>query len=168
MFNFCLILVYGGSLAAQVVDSNSNEIVNKGAASDSIKSAKIKKKSPNGAMLRSLALPGWGQFYNEQVIKGLIVIAGRGTILGYTIYYNNRANEFPKGSPEREFYKDRRNLTFWLQGAATLLSMLDAYIDAYLYDFDAGPDLAVRVGALNNVMPVPDKPVFGLSLHVTF
>lgn len=143
---------------------------------DSVQSRTRAPKSPKGALLRSLALPGWGQFYNGQIIKGLIVIAGQGTLVGFAIYYNNKKSDAQKRAAEdsqnqdfylsREaFYQDGRNLMFWLMCATKLLSMLDAYIDAHLYDFDAGPDLALRVGAL----PEQSQPMLmGLSLRARF
>src|SRR3990172_6613766 len=116
---------------------------------DSIKKETLErkdKKSPNGAMLRSLAIPGWGQFYNDQIIKGLIVTAGQGTLIGFAIYFNNQVNSAESAAAntsdanlksvyvnEKNFYLDRRNLTFWLMVATVLLSMIDAYIDAHLY-----------------------------------
>lgn len=144
--------------------------------SDSTRTEKRAAKSPQGALLRSLALPGWGQFYNGQIIKAFIVLAGQGTLVGFAIYYHNKQADAGKRAIEfsgqrdfylaqEDFYRDRRNLMFWLMGATKLLSMLDAYIDAHLYDFDAGPDLALRVGAL----PDASKPVvMGLSLRARF
>ncbi len=115
-------------------------------------------------MIRSLVFPGLGQFYNEQYIKAAIVLAGQGTRIGFSFYYKNRASKIPL---EEEFYKDRRNLMYWWIGAATLLSMLDAYIDAHLYDFDTGPDLAIRIGALNDSFGA-DGVDFGFSLRAEF
>ncbi len=116
--------------------------------------------------MRSLAFPGLGQFYNEQYIKAAIVLGGQGTLIGFSIYYNNIVKKSTI-SAEKEFYKDRRNLMFWWIGAATLLSMLDAYIDAHLYDFDTGPDLAIRIGALNDSFGA-DGVDFGFSLRAEF
>ncbi len=122
-------------------------------------------KSPKGAMLRSLALPGWGQFYNKQIIKSLLVVATQGTFIGLAIRYNNKV-QTALSLEEQNFYKDRRNLTFWWMGAAVLLSMIDAYIDAHLYDFDAGPDLALRVGGINQ--GGEQVGFWGLSLRANF
>ena len=138
--NFTSVRAQSGKLSSELT---------KTAIKDSVATNNQKSKSPTAAMLRSLALPGWGQFYNEQIIKGLVVVAGQATLIGFNFYYNNQANQFRVGSPERDFYQDRRNLTYWLMVAATLLSMADAYIDAHLYDFDTGPDLEMRIGTLN-------------------
>ena len=42
---------------------------------------------------------------------------------------------------DEEFYLDNRNLAFWYLGAAILISMADAYVDAHLAGFDVSPDL---------------------------
>ena len=34
------------------------------------------KRSPKGAMIRSLILPGWGQIYNRKFIKALVFLGG--------------------------------------------------------------------------------------------
>lgn len=132
----------GGLLASAKDDSSAAKVV--------------RKKSPNGAMLRSLLFPGWGQLYNNQKIKAFLVVAAQGTLIGVAVYHNNRARD--AADPDaHEFYIDKRNQTFWFMGGVTLLSMLDAYIDAYLYDFDAGPELEFRAGfiAQKDGLPIP-------------
>jgi len=143
-----------------------NQTFVKKSVEDSTKNAKLERKSPKGAMIRSMVFPGLGQFYNEQYIKAAVVLAGQGTLVGFIIYYNNLAKKSAT-SAEMEFYQDRRNLMYWWIGAATLLSMLDAYIDAHLYDFDTGPDLAIRIGALNDSFGA-DGVNFGFSLRAEF
>jgi len=138
-------------------------------SADSSKPATARKKSPTGAMLRSLVFPGCGQWYNGQKIKSALVFMGEGTLIGFAIYYNRKAEESPAGSQDQAFYQDRRNLMFWLMGGVTLLSMLDAYIDAYLYDFDTGPDLTLRAGFLNNrTGEAQSNSKLGISLRVNF
>lgn len=126
--------------------------------------SKKEKKSPNGAMLRSLIFPGWGQWYNHQKIKAALVVAAQGTLVGLAVHYNNRAKANASDPSAHEFYIDKRNQTFWFMGGVTLLSMLDAYIDAYLYDFDAGPELELRAGLIENRC----LPVIGVSIRTRF
>ena len=157
---------FASDIKAQESGSSFNQNFEKKSVEDSTRNTKLKTKSPKGAMIRSLMFPGLGQFYNEQYIKAAIVLAGQGTLIGFTFYYNNRASK--STTPlEKEFYQDRRNLMYWWIGAATLLSMLDAYIDAHLYDFDTGPDLAIRIGALNDSFGA-DGVDFGFSLRAEF
>ncbi len=120
-------------------------------------------------MLRSLAVPGWGQLYNGKWFKALLVVAAQGTLISLAVYYDGIADDFPVQSNEREFYLDRRNLMFWLMGATKLLSMLDAYIDAHLYDFDTGPELGLRIGSLQSPHSGPlHTGLVGVSLQARF
>ena len=130
---------------------------------DSTQNAKLTQKSPRGAFVRSLAFPGWGQWYNEQKIKAVLAFSVESFLIGLALYYNKRAG----GSMEEEFYTDRRNGAYWWLLGAALISGVDAYIDAYLYDFDTGPDLELRVGALPGSRYSVDRAMFGLSFRAT-
>jgi len=44
------------------------------------------KKYPLTGALRSALIPGWGQFYNDQPIKGILFMGLHGASLGYAIY----------------------------------------------------------------------------------
>lgn len=158
----------GAFVQAQVAATHEGRTV-AGDTTTARQPTKKKSKSPKGAMLRSLALPGWGQAYNGQWIKTVIVLAAHGALIGYAIYYDNQATKFRAQPAQQEFYQDKRNLMFWLLGATKLLSMLDAYIDAHLYDFDAGPDLALRLGALQTDLGASSRPIMlGFSLRAKF
>lgn len=136
---------------------------------DSTQNTKLRKKSPTGALLRSMVFPGWGQWYNEQKIKAAVVFTAEGFLIGFAVYLNKKVTDSEPGSSERIFYTDRRNLTYWLIGGVTLLSMLDAYVDAYLYDFDTGPDLALRIGTLPaSSNPVETSRIVGLAIRAEF
>ena len=134
---------------------------------DSTATAVRTVKSPRTAVKRAL-IPGWGQFYNDQIVKGIIVIAGQATLIGLAIHYDQKSKDFPSGSSEKERFVDDRNLTFWLMGGLTLLSMVDAYIDAQLYDFDTGPDLVLRLGTITNPALATTPVSLGMSLRATF
>lgn len=135
---------------------------------DSTQMTKLRKKSPTGALLRSLVFPGLGQWYNEQKIKAAIAFSAESFLVGLAVYFNNKAKQSEPGSTERNFYKDRRNLTFWVLGGVTLFSMIDAYVDAYLYDFDTGPELALRLGTLPTSTSMERPFGLGLSLRAKF
>ncbi len=155
-----LLLLMEGALAAQFDSSRSEPRTV--AATDTTRVRKRPHKSPRGAMLRSLALPGWGQLYNRQPIKAGLVIAAQGTLIGLRFYYNARAARFSDDPARRNLYLDRRNLMYWLMGGVALLSMVDAYIDAHLFNFDTGPDLALRLG------PTPAAGAQSIPLGITF
>lgn len=122
-------------------------------------SAKIeeeeKVKKPTGALFRSLVFPGWGQFYNGSWIKGGIILCIETStfLIGlnrYRIarrYYNlskdaegderqNLYNRYEELIRETEFYG-------WVFAIEVVFSMLDAYVDAHMMDFDVS-DIGVE------------------------
>lgn len=112
----------------------------------------VMKKSPTKAVLLSAVLPGLGQFYNESYWK-LPIIALVGGYFGYTIVDQNnkfldyRDQYIASQSPQnqsgnqqlltlRNFYKDQRDKFIFYFGIFYVINLVDAYVDAHLYDFD--------------------------------
>lgn len=128
----------------------------------SISLAPIKpKKSPNGAVLRSLLVPGWGQYYNGQKLKAAIVFAAEVGEIGTAIYWH-RESKRVNDERFKIVYEDYRNAAYWFLAGTILLSMLDAYVDAQLSDFDESPSLDDRtLGAL-----APPQPVLALRFKI--
>lgn len=111
-------------------------------------------KSPMGAVFRSAILPGWGQVYNEKYLKGLFVFAANSTF-AYAVYHYNKEWE---ETGESQF-QDKRNLYTWYLGLSYFLTLVDAYIDAYLYGFEKAIELAA--------MDVYDsRNIFGIRVRV--
>jgi hypothetical protein len=108
----------------------------------------LEKKSPTGALLRSVAFPGWGQFYNRKYFKSAVVFGAETTFITLAVIEWGRMNKHKKNfqnpdHPDRywefeqfEFYEDQRNLYLWITAGIVFLSMFDAYVDAHLYNFD--------------------------------
>ncbi len=101
--------------------------------------------SPKGAMIRSILLPGWGQWYNDKKIKAGIVFLAETGIIGSAVYWGKKANN-ETDTLYRDFYIDNRNLAFWYLGGFILLSMADAFVDAPLSGFDVSPELGMFPG----------------------
>jgi hypothetical protein len=120
------------------------------ATSDTASGARM-TKSPTAAVLFSI-LPGGGQIYNEQYIKSAAFIGAAGYFAFQAVRYHmlflDKADEvdaLPASDStgvrlrlrgERELYRDNRdnNVAYYL--GVTLLSMIDAYVGAHLFDFD--------------------------------
>jgi hypothetical protein len=108
----------------------------------------IERKSPMGALLRSVAFPGWGQFYNKKYTKAVVVFGAETTFITLAAIEWSRMNKHKKNFqnpdyPDRywefeqfKFYEDRRNTFLWITAGIVFLSMFDAYVDAHLYNFD--------------------------------
>ncbi|HQU70988.1 MAG TPA: DUF5683 domain-containing protein [Calditrichia bacterium] len=100
-------------------------------------------KSPRGAILRSAVLPGWGQWYNEKRWKALLVLGVNATLAGTSWHYHQRwADSNDAGTPDKSL-RDRRNTYNWYFGLSYLLTMADAYVDAYLFKFDEAMDISL-------------------------
>jgi hypothetical protein len=110
---------------------------------DSLNIRTPETKSPTVAMIRSALLPGWGQWYNGQKWKALLVFGGEAALVGNAVYYNQRVAKSTTDD-ERRFYRDVRGRFLWWLLAVHLLNVLDAYVDAQLWDFDTGPDLSLH------------------------
>ena len=114
----------------------------------------VMQKSPWGAVLRSAILPGWGQIYNESYIKVPIVWGIFGALAAAWIWNNHKYNDAqnlylqnindPRLGPAyiqlRNAYRDQRDLVSIYIGLAYFLNLVDAYVDAELFDFNVQPN----------------------------
>ena len=101
-------------------------------------------KSPVGAMWRSAILPGWGQVYNQQYAKAVLVFGVNGLLLQRVLYYHRQWRR-----SRIRAYQEKRNTFTWYLGLAYLLTMVDAYVDAYLFEFDTAMEISSFVPELD-------------------
>lgn len=117
-----------------------------------------KSKSTGIAILLSAALPGAGQFYNESYWK-IPVILGLGSYWVYEwVQMNNELRTYkskyseslmrfpPSGNYQyknlRDFYRSERDKFAWYLGILYVLNIVDAYVDASLFEFSVDENLA--------------------------
>ena len=117
-------------------------------------------RSPTKAMLYSAVLPGAGQFYNESYWK-IPIIWGIGGYFVYEIINNNNkyidyrdlyAGSITESNPNgdtryknlREFYRDQRDQFYLYAGLVYLVNLVDAYVDAHLFDFDVSDKIQIQ------------------------
>ncbi len=91
----------------------------------------IPLKSPWGAVTRSAMLPGWGQLYNENYLKAAVAAALFAGFAYKVNFYQQRFLETKSSSA-----LDQRKTNSWYLGLVYAMTMVDAYVDAYLYRFD--------------------------------
>jgi hypothetical protein len=113
----------------------------------------VMQKSPWGAVLRSAIIPGLGQFYNESYWKIPIIWGAGALLISGWVYNNNYYKDYKNLYLEtgeirykdyRDFYRDQRdNFTIYLV-VLYLLNLVDAYVDAQLFDFSAVEDLSTN------------------------
>lgn len=121
----------------------------------------VMRKSPLKAVLLSAVLPGAGQFYNESYWK-LPIVALVGGYFGYEIvnqtnkfvdykeqYIASQTPENPNGNQQllttRNFYRDQRDRFIFYFGIFYVINLVDAYVDAHLYDFDVSDKVRFNV-----------------------
>jgi TM2 domain-containing membrane protein YozV len=123
------------------------------------------KKSPAMAVLLSAVIPGAGQFYNRSYWK-IPIIAGLVGYFGYEYIRNNNKfkdyrdqynatitpqNEFGDLNLKslREFYRNQRNDFVWYFMIVYVVNLVDAYVDAHLFDFDVKDNNYTSLGKPN-------------------
>jgi hypothetical protein len=106
-----------------------------------------KEKSPTGALLRSMIVPGWGQLYNGKPLKAVIYAGAQLSFLYGAHMQNDRYHYYRdlEINDYADFYKSDRNRLLWWLFGITLLSMGDAFVDAHLYGFDVSDDLSMNI-----------------------
>jgi len=98
-------------------------------------------KSPGMALLYSI-IPGGGQLYNENPLKAAIFASA----FAYYGYGYSLAQDEYQSQPTSESLHRSRNDKVWMMSLVWTLNILDAYVDAQLWDFekyeieDAQPD----------------------------
>lgn len=138
-----------------------------------------KTKSAHKASVLSTVIPGAGQVYNKKYWKVPIVYATMGTALyfanenmqSFKKYKNaleNRNNGqedlYPNVSDSEmltviDFYQRNRDISYILTAVAYILNIVDASVDAHLFDFNINENLSVSTQTtintnFNNIQPV--------------
>jgi len=123
------------------------------------------KPEPTEALWRSGVLAGWGQFYNDQWLKGFLMLGVEAATVYGIVYHADQAaiekrlaESYAKDSDQNEIDNSNSGLAsehqqnfndhriayethIWLTALVLVYSMLDAYVDAHLYDFEVGDEL---------------------------
>ncbi len=120
------------------------------------------RRSPRGAALRSLFVPGWGQWYTGHRRKAMLAAGVELGLASWALYKTptiDRELERSRAASEDQAMVDagtaiyydsyidhfefRRELMVWL-GLSAIGFALDAYVDAWLYgrdeEFDGFPE----------------------------
>jgi len=154
-----LLIMFSFSIPNALFSQNSNIPIQ-----DTIKRQEknYKTKSPTGAIIRSLILPGWGQIYVESYWKAPIFF-GAAAGLTYLIFWNDdqytiKKNlyskiksenpndpELPLVKSSREYYRDNRDKSAFFLVGVYILAAVDSYVGAHLYDFDVNDDLSFQI-----------------------
>lgn len=97
----------------------------------------FKAQIPMNAALRSLLIPGWGQFFNEQPTKGLILVGAEAVAIGGAFMLHSKANSTYEDYEQKRtdtLYDDyssqfdTANMFVYLSAAIWAWNVVDAYI----------------------------------------
>ena len=135
--------------------------------------ATVQKFSPTKAGLYSAVLPGLGQYYNKKYWKIPIVWGAVGTGVGIALWndkqykryrnayiaeLNGLPHEFSgiKGIDKtvlgnaQDSSKRQRDYAIGITGLIYILNIMDAVVDAHLYEGRHDPDLAIVPSVIND------------------
>lgn len=122
--------------------------------------------SPKKAAWMSALLPGLGQIYNNKIWKVPLIYGGAGIIYyfydmnaslynefknAYTDFTNGEINQYNGYDKAKElkaakdYYRRNRDLNLILFAALYLANILDATVDAHLYNFDVSKNLSLEI-----------------------
>lgn len=172
-------------------DSNSTEALRQVEAEDLVSRDSGRTVDPGKAALYSALVPGLGQIYNRKYWKLPIVYVALGTATYAAIWNNQQANIYldafyeqtDPGNPNPGFagvyteaqlielyYQHRRwqDMSIIIGAALYGLQVLDAYVDAHLYDFDVSDDLTLHWEPSLINMSYQAIPALGVGLTLSF
>jgi hypothetical protein len=113
--------------------------------------------SPMGGFWRSFLVPGWGQAKLNRKLTGALFVAWEGVTLGMALKTTHELNYLKAtGSGSVQAKKKEQQDWLVLLGFNHLLSAIEAYVAAHLWDFPG--DLEVRV------TPTPGGAAAGFTL----
>ena len=161
-------------IEAEAADNSKKKKKNK-ANNDTIDyadTASAKPHSATKATYLSMACPGLGQIYNKKYWK-LPIIYGGFAGCAYAISFNNKRYkeyrtayiykvdgdsttnnkmslrfEADQLQSAKNFYRKNLELSYIITGLLYILNVVDAAVDAHLYDFSVSDDLSMRLEPL--------------------
>lgn len=148
--------------------------------------------SPKKAGWKSAILPGWGQYYNRKYWKIPIVWGTIGTGIGFIAWNQKQYKRYKSAfdaelrGEKHEFSdikgvnlktalgntqdarKRQRDYAIAITAGVYILNIIDAVVDAHLYEGRKDPDLALSPTVLQDFSGVDIIPKMGLSLNYRF
>ena len=126
---------------------------------------KLKEHSPKKASIYSAIMPGAGQVYNKKYWKIPIVYAALGSTVYFTYDNGQKYKQYRDAFLLRQdgekdeydgiysdsqlitimaYYERNKELSIIMTVAVYILNIVDASVDAHLFDFDVSEDLSLN------------------------
>ncbi len=145
-------------------------------------------QDPQKAALYSALLPGLGQIYNRKIWKVPVIYVGFGTFIYYVDrnqrYYLDLKNKLMDPLYElkyfvgdfteeqlttgKDIYKRWRDMSILGSVGFYVLQILDATVDAYLFNWDVDEDISLKIEPVNIPGPFIDNHYLGLRASLSF
>lgn len=150
------------------------------------------KFNPKKAAWRSAIIPGWGQYYNHKYWKIPIVWGAVGTGIGFIVWNQNQYKRYKnafeaelKGLPHefsdlkgidlktalgntQDAKKRQRDYAIAITAGLYILNIIDAVVDAHLYEGRKDSDLAIAPIIINDFSSPMYPAKAGLSFSYKF
>lgn len=146
--------------------------------------------SSKKASVYSAVLPGSGQFYNKKYWKIPIIYLGISTAL-YAAKWNQdeylhyrKAFEYRTDNDDstvdeyinrysesnlitiKNYYRKNRDLSYIIAAGIYILNIVDASVDAHLFDFNVSDELSIRLKPGIISSPLNNTPSVSLTLNI--
>lgn len=173
---FCILLLTSFSFFYSQEVKPLDSIKTEKEVVEDIEKANVKitpKYNPTKAGLYSAVLPGLGQYYNKKYWKIPIVWGAVGTGVGIIVYNDKQYKRYRtayiaelNGQPHefsdipgvdktvlgntQDRAKRQRDYAIAVTGLVYILNIVDAVVDAHLYEQKHDPDLAIKPTVVND------------------
>ena len=131
----------------------------------------LREKSPRKAAIYSTLLPGLGQVYTKKYWKAPVIHASIITSIyfinhnhqKYTLYKTTALNRINGDNTDelnftdgelitlKDYYRRNRDISYFSLSAIYLLNIMDAYINAHLYQYNISDDISLNIDPIINV-----------------
>jgi len=113
--------------------------------------------SPMGAFWRSLLIPGWGQAKLNRKLTGALFIGFEGIALGMVVKSNHQLEYIKRTGSQSDIEAKEQEREDWITLLLFnhLLSGVEAYVAAHLWDFPADLQLQAGPGDYSASVTVP-------------
>lgn len=119
-------------------------------------SGQARPVSPMGAFFRSLLVPGWGQSKLNRKLTGGIFVAWEGVTLGMTLKTSHELHYLRRTNSGRVEVKEQEKEDWIVLLAFNhLLSALEAYVSAHLWDFPDDLEIRAVPGGVGGQLSLP-------------
>ncbi len=148
----------------------------------------VNNHSPHKATMYSALIPGLGQIYNKKYWKLPVIYGLTGAFIYAFDFNNDRYNKYKNAYAEmsagkitdfegytdedillrlKDSYERNRNLNVIVLAGVYLLQVVDATVDAHLYDYKITKDVSMNVQP-SLIKTVDYQNTYGFSLTFSF